>query len=118
MGIEYRGWGRSRRFGGSSVEPPFARVLVPDSVHQALVEADPAPPWGGSSTKFFSTIFEQIFYGYSSKLLTPDDARATAAWLDDWAAAPERPESQAKAGRAVADGLRYQAGFDWYLDWE
>ena len=52
--------------------------------------------------------------GVSSGLLSPADARATAQWIEDWAA--EEPGREGALG--VARRLRAAAEHDWYFDWE
>lgn len=118
MGLEFRAWGPSRRWRGGGAPRPFAPVRVPEAATRALVAADPAPPWRGSSSKHFDDIFGRLFYGTSDKLLTPDDARATAAWIAHWAEEPERDPEEASTARAAAARLEQVAGHDWYLEWD
>jgi len=116
--VEYHPWGPSRRYRGDLVEPPFRPIRLPAELERAL-DADPAAPaFLGSSSKHFDNIFEQLFFGYDNKLLSPADARATAVWIERWAAAPGRDPEAAKQAIEVAARLVAAADFDWYFTWE
>jgi len=117
VGLEYRGWGPSRRWRGHDAEAPFPELRVPDVIALALMAADPAPPWNGSSKKHFDDVFSRVFYGWDSKLLTPDDARVTAEWIREWGRESERSPQEARAAIVIADRLEAMAEHNWYLDW-
>tara|TARA_R110000868_G_scaffold411662_1_gene707224 strand:+ start:42784 stop:43122 length:339 start_codon:yes stop_codon:yes gene_type:complete len=112
--MRYLPWGPSRRWRGEVVEPPFAPITLPNEIIAALDASDSAPPFLGSSTKHFDDVFSRLFHGWDNKLLSPADARATAQWIEDWAA--EEPGREGALG--VARRLRAAAEHDWYFDWE
>jgi len=117
--VEYHGWGPSRRWRNELIEdPPFRPIRMPIEVERALDKDPKAPHFLGSSAKYFDTVFEEFFYGYSGKLLTPDDARATAEWMSTWAAQPDRDPALAAKTTDAARRLAAAADFGWYLYWE
>lgn len=118
MGIEYSAWGPSRRWRGRVVRSPFRPIRLPDAVVAALDAAADAPAYVGSASKHFDDMFSRLFFGYDNKLLSPDDARATAAWIAAWADAAGRDPEMADAARTAARRLAAAAEHDWYLDWE
>jgi len=116
--VEYHPWGPSRRFRGEVVAPPFRPIRLPYEAEKAL-DADPAAPsFLGSASKHFDDVLQQLFYGYSGKLLSPDDARATAAWVARWGGEPGRDPELAARCRDFAARLEAAAGHGWYLNWE
>lgn len=121
MGIRYLPWGPSRRWLGEVARAPFAPIRLPDAAVLALDAADragTAPNYVGSASKHFDNIFDRFSYGWSSKLLSPADARATADWIDAWAAALPADAPERMPSLAAAERLREAADVDWYLDWE
>lgn len=121
MGIRYLPWGPSRRWRGEAVRPPFTPIRIPDAAVLALDAAEregTAPNYVGSATKHFDNIFDQFAHGWSSKLLSPDDARATADWITAWASTLPADAPDRVASLAAAERIREAATSDWYFDWE
>ena len=103
------------------MRPPFAPIRLPDAAVLALDAADKtgdAPRYVGSFTKHFDNILDRLAHGWDSKLLSPDDARATADWIETWAAALDADDPARVPSLAAAERLREAAGADWFFDWE
>ena len=121
MGIRYLPWGPSRRWLGEVVQPPFAPIRLPDEAVLALDAAqkdDGAPNYVGSFTKHFDNILDRFSYGSSAKLLSPDDARATAEWLQAWGTALGADHPARLPTLAAAERLLEATAADWFFDWE
>lgn len=112
--MRYLPWGPSRRWHGEVTDPPFAPITLPNELIVALDASEDAPPYLGSASKHFDDVFSRLFHGWDNKLLSPDDARATAKWIEHWVA-----EEPAREGALrVAARLRAAAEHNWYFDWE
>jgi hypothetical protein len=121
MGIRYLPWGPSRRWHGEVTTPPFAPIRLPDAAVVALDAADragTAPKYVGSASKHFDNIFDRFAHGWDNKLLSPDDAVATADWIVEWAATLPADAADRNGSLAAAERLREAARADWYFDWE
>ncbi|WP_294180736.1 hypothetical protein [uncultured Schumannella sp.] len=112
--MRYLAWGPSRRWRGEVIAPPFAPITLPNDIIAALDASPDAPPFLGSASKHFDDVFSRLFHGWDNKLLSPDDARATAEWIEGWVR--EAPGRESALG--VAQRLRAAAEHDWYFDWE
>ena len=121
MGIRYLPWGPSRRWRGEAVRPPFGAIRLPDAAVLALDAAQKtgdAPNYVGSFSKHFDNLFDRFAHGWDSKLLSPDDARATAAWLVTWATGLDADDEARVPTLAAAERLREATESDWFFDWE
>lgn len=121
MGIRYLPWGPSRRWHGDVAVRPFAPIRLPAAAVLALDAAEragSAPKYVGSASKHFDNIFDRFAHGWDNKLLSPDDAVATADWLVQWATDLPADDPDRTASLAAAERMREAAKSDWYFDWE
>lgn len=117
--LEYSAWGPSRRKPREAFDPPFEPIRLPVELANVLLVEDGPPAARGSASKHFDEFFDRIFLGWDSKLLSPADLEATAAWLDDWADAPDhRDAALAGSARSAARRMRAAAGTGWYAQWD
>jgi hypothetical protein len=117
MAFEYTVWAKSAVWQGEIEEADYPPFRLSTFLFRLLEAEAPPPPFMGSVRKKFDSFLNGLFFDFKNTLLSPDDARQTAAWLRAWAAGDTEHERETLGAYNCADWLETAANQGWYVDW-
>ncbi len=117
MSLEYSLWAKTALWVGENNEKDFPDLRLSVAVYDALTASVQPPPYLGGTPKTFDSPLTRLFLGFDGKLLSPDNCRATARWLADWAGRAVAAPDDIRSATVGADWLIRAADGGWYVAW-